>query len=74
VRSFTISIQLSQIQGRARPGIVHRLDVGTSGLMVVAKTERVLIWRLPRNWRAEWFSSSLSRVGSWPHLSEMREN
>ena len=23
-----------------RPGIVHRLDVGTSGLMVVAKTER----------------------------------
>jgi 23S rRNA pseudouridine1911/1915/1917 synthase len=32
--------QLSQIQGRARPGIVHRLDVGTSGLIVVAKTER----------------------------------
>jgi 23S rRNA pseudouridine1911/1915/1917 synthase len=32
--------QLSTMQGRARPGIVHRLDVGTSGLMVVAKTER----------------------------------
>lgn len=28
---------LSGIGGRARPGIVHRLDRGTSGLMVVAK-------------------------------------
>ena len=31
--------QLSQ-QDSIRPGIVHRLDVGTSGLIVVAKTER----------------------------------
>jgi 23S rRNA pseudouridine1911/1915/1917 synthase len=30
---------LSSIGGVARPGIVHRLDKGTSGLMVVAKTE-----------------------------------
>ena len=30
---------LSQSGGAARPGIVHRLDKGTSGLMVVAKTE-----------------------------------
>jgi 23S rRNA pseudouridine1911/1915/1917 synthase len=31
--------QLSSVQGAARPGIVHRLDKGTSGLLVVAKTE-----------------------------------
>jgi 23S rRNA pseudouridine1911/1915/1917 synthase len=31
--------QLSTRAGVARPGIVHRLDRGTSGLMVVAKTE-----------------------------------
>ena len=30
---------LSGINGALRPGIVHRLDVGTSGVMVVAKTE-----------------------------------
>lgn len=32
--------QLSQTQGALRPGVVHRLDVGTSGLIVVAKTDR----------------------------------
>jgi 23S rRNA pseudouridine1911/1915/1917 synthase len=32
--------RLSQAQGALRPGIVHRLDVGTSGLIVVAKTDR----------------------------------
>lgn len=31
---------LSGIGGEARPGIVHRLDKDTSGLMVVAKTDR----------------------------------
>jgi 23S rRNA pseudouridine1911/1915/1917 synthase len=31
--------QLSNNAGTARPGIVHRLDKGTSGLLVVAKTE-----------------------------------
>ena len=31
--------QLSKLGGEARPGIVHRLDKGTSGLLVVAKTE-----------------------------------
>ena len=31
--------QLSTTGGSARPGIVHRLDKGTSGLLVVAKTE-----------------------------------
>jgi 23S rRNA pseudouridine1911/1915/1917 synthase len=31
---------LSGVSGEARPGIVHRLDRGTSGLMVVAKHDR----------------------------------
>jgi 23S rRNA pseudouridine1911/1915/1917 synthase len=31
---------LSGIGGEKRPGIVHRLDRGTSGLLVVAKTDR----------------------------------
>ena len=31
--------QLSTTGGAVRPGIVHRLDKGTSGLLVVAKTE-----------------------------------
>ena len=33
---------LSGIGGAARPGIVHRIDKDTSGLMVVAKTEQAL--------------------------------
>jgi len=31
---------LSGIGGRERPGIVHRLDKGTSGLLIVAKTDQ----------------------------------
>jgi 23S rRNA pseudouridine1911/1915/1917 synthase len=30
---------LSSVEGSWRPGIVHRLDAGTSGVMVVAKTD-----------------------------------
>lgn len=33
--------QLSGVGGEARPGIVHRLDKDTSGLMVVAKTDEI---------------------------------
>lgn len=32
--------QLPRRGGTSRPGIVHRLDVGTSGLLVVAKTDQ----------------------------------
>jgi 23S rRNA pseudouridine1911/1915/1917 synthase len=32
--------RLSGIGGVARPGIVHRIDKDTSGLLVVAKTDR----------------------------------
>ncbi len=34
---------LAEEQGTERPGIVHRLDKDTSGLMVVAKSERVRV-------------------------------
>lgn len=34
------ALQLPRRGGSSRPGIVHRLDVGTSGLIVVAKTDR----------------------------------
>ena len=32
---------LSDINGKTRPGIVHRLDKGTSGIILVAKTNKV---------------------------------
>jgi 23S rRNA pseudouridine1911/1915/1917 synthase len=35
---------LAETDDPARPGIVHRLDKDTSGLMVVAKTERARLW------------------------------
>ena len=34
--------ELIGIGGEARPGIVHRLDKDTSGLLVAAKTERAM--------------------------------
>jgi len=34
------SAELGSLQGEERPGIVHRLDKDTSGLMMVAKTDR----------------------------------
>jgi 23S rRNA pseudouridine1911/1915/1917 synthase len=33
------SVPFSSIGGRERPGLVHRLDKGTSGVMVIAKTD-----------------------------------
>ena len=30
---------LSKLNGIQRPGIVHRLDSGTSGIMIIAKTD-----------------------------------
>lgn len=32
--------EIAEVGERHRPGIVHRLDVGTSGLLVVARTDR----------------------------------
>ncbi|GAG02564.1 unnamed protein product, partial [marine sediment metagenome] len=36
---LTICPELAKIKGTLRPGIVHRLDKDTSGLLVVAKNE-----------------------------------
>jgi 23S rRNA pseudouridine1911/1915/1917 synthase len=38
-RLLAMGIPLSRMGGEDRPGIVHRLDAGTSGLMVVAKDD-----------------------------------
>jgi 23S rRNA pseudouridine1911/1915/1917 synthase len=38
-RLMALGIPLSTLGGPDRPGIVHRLDAGTSGLMVVAKND-----------------------------------
>lgn len=38
-RLLGMGVPLSSAGGPLRPGIVHRLDAGTSGLMVVAKTD-----------------------------------
>jgi 23S rRNA pseudouridine1911/1915/1917 synthase len=38
-RLLGMGVPLSSAGGELRPGIVHRLDAGTSGLMVVAKTD-----------------------------------
>jgi 23S rRNA pseudouridine1911/1915/1917 synthase len=38
-RLLAMEVSLSTVGGPLRPGIVHRLDVGTSGLMIVAKTD-----------------------------------
>ena len=39
-RLLGMEIPLAASGGPLRPGIVHRLDAGTSGLLVVAKTDR----------------------------------
>ena len=38
-RLLGMQVPLSAVGGPLRPGIVHRLDVGTSGLMIVAITD-----------------------------------
>ncbi|MGH2597100.1 MAG: RluA family pseudouridine synthase [Actinomycetota bacterium] len=38
-RLLGMGVPLSSVGGPLRPGIVHRLDAGTSGLMLVAKTD-----------------------------------
>lgn len=37
------SLELGRLQGEERPGIVHRLDKDTSGLMMVAKTDEAQV-------------------------------
>lgn len=35
--------QMAQVGSAERPGVVHRLDIGTSGVMVFAKTQRAYL-------------------------------
>ena len=39
-RLLGMGVPLSSVGGPLRPGIVHRLDAGTSGLMLIAQTDR----------------------------------
>ena len=59
---------LSGIGGKLRPGIVHRLDKDTSGLMVVAKTDRAHHALSEALQRRE--IKRLYQAASWGHLSE----
>jgi 23S rRNA pseudouridine1911/1915/1917 synthase len=59
---------LSGIGGKLRPGIVHRLDKDTSGLMVVAKTDAAHHALSEALQRRE--IKRLYQAASWGHLSE----
>ena len=62
------TIKLSSLGGQTRPGIVHRLDKNTSGLLIVAKTDiahRRLARRLAEHKIKREYLALL-----WGHLSE----
>jgi 23S rRNA pseudouridine1911/1915/1917 synthase len=42
-RLLAMGVPLAPAGGQLRPGIVHRLDAGTSGLMIVAKTDEAYV-------------------------------
>jgi 23S rRNA pseudouridine1911/1915/1917 synthase len=61
---------LSQLGGELRPGIVHRLDRATSGLMVVAKNDEAHR-RLARQFSGrEVHKTYLALVHGWPKKDE----
>ena len=58
--------ELSAVGGETRPGIVHRLDRGTSGLMIVARNDRAHR-KLARMFaRREVHKTYLALVHGWP--------
>lgn len=58
--------QLSGVGGEGRPGIVHRLDRGTSGLMIVARNDRAHR-KLSRMFaRREVHKTYVALVHGWP--------
>jgi len=59
---------LSGVGGRARPGIVHRLDRDTSGLLVVAKTDRA--HRVLSDALRQRKVKRFYLAAAWGHLSE----
>src|SRR5918999_6186903 len=42
-RLLGMKVPLAPAGGPLRPGVVHRLDAGTSGLLVVAKTDEAFV-------------------------------
>ena len=61
---------LSGVGGELRPGIVHRLDRETSGLMVVAKNDE-MHRRLARQFsRREVHKTYIALVQGWPKLDQ----
>ena len=61
---------LSEVGGELRPGIVHRLDRETSGLMVVAKNDE-MHRRLARQFsRREVHKTYIAVVHGWPKLDQ----
>ena len=60
--------QLSGVGGRLRPGIVHRLDKDTSGLLVVAKSDAAHIALSDALRRRE--VGRVYMAASWGHLAE----
>ncbi len=61
---------LSGVGGRLRPGIVHRLDRDTSGLLVVAKTDRAHL-TLSEELRRREIRRTYTAV-SWGHLPDRK--
>ena len=59
---------LSGVGGRLRPGVVHRLDRDTSGLLVVAKTDAAHLALSDALSRRR--VKRLYRAAAWGHLSE----
>ncbi|HSM59384.1 MAG TPA: RluA family pseudouridine synthase [Longimicrobiales bacterium] len=59
---------LSGVGGRLRPGIVHRLDRDTSGLMVVAKSDAAHLGLADALRRRR--VKRLYRAATWGHLAE----
>ncbi|MDZ7315411.1 MAG: RluA family pseudouridine synthase [candidate division KSB1 bacterium] len=61
---------LSQVGGKSRPGLVHRLDKDTSGVMVVAKDDVTHV-RLAKQLAAHKIEREYHAV-VWGHLKEKR--
>jgi 23S rRNA pseudouridine1911/1915/1917 synthase len=62
--------QLSESGGQLRPGIVHRLDKQTSGLMVVAKNDAAHRKLAQQFLRREVKKTYLALVHGWMHQSQ----
>ena len=69
VEALATVMPLAPAAGEGRPGIVHRLDKGTSGLMVVAKTDdvhRALVAAMSHREIAKWYLALVAGSFSLP--------